>query len=235
MEKRIWPVGILSEKCIKKTAFSLSALPLYYQQSFSSREHLQCPSCCWGSWGCFPRWCWGAQRWPWCSTGHLKVSSLDLSPTSRTDSYKAWEGSPQWPGGHKWRLNVWMTEGDDERRDRQEQVTVLYLEPKVPGGIINIWCARMMCTCDVHIKMYITHWILQFPHYTSTAYTLVNFCGYKQCSGLYTFKYSTIPSDLWHVTVASTRLWDIIDIFQQSVKTRHLWTHLLHCVRHTED
>lgn len=42
-------------------------------------------------------------------------------------------------------------------------------------------------------------------------------------------------SDLWHVTVASARLRDIVDVFEEFVEARHLWAHLLHRVGHTED
>lgn len=42
-------------------------------------------------------------------------------------------------------------------------------------------------------------------------------------------------SDLRHVTVASARLRDIVDVFEEFVEARHLWTHLLHRVGHTED
>lgn len=50
-----------------------------------------------------------------------------------------------------------------------------------------------------------------------------------------TQQHTICPSDLWHVAVASTGLGDIVDVLQESVETRHLWTHLLHCVGHTED
>lgn len=42
-------------------------------------------------------------------------------------------------------------------------------------------------------------------------------------------------SDLRHVTVASARLGDIVDVFEEFVQARHLWAHLLHRVGHTED
>lgn len=42
-------------------------------------------------------------------------------------------------------------------------------------------------------------------------------------------------SDLRHVTVASARLRDIVDVFEEFVEARHLWAHLLHRVGHTED
>lgn len=140
-------------KC-KLTALSLSALPLSYLQSSSSRERHQCPDCCWGSWGCFPGWCWDVQRWPWCNTGHLEVSSLDLSPTSRINSYTAWEGSPQWPGGYKVKVKCLDDWRYDERRE--SGTDLLYLGLKVPGGIINPkisdigfqWLIKL-CTCQL--------------------------------------------------------------------------------------
>lgn len=67
----------------------------------------RCPGCCWGSWGCFPGWCWGVLMSPWCSSPHRKESSLDLSPTNRTGSYTAWGESPLWPAGDKPEINVW--------------------------------------------------------------------------------------------------------------------------------
>ena len=73
--------------------------PGTYPQSSSSRVRRRCPGCCWGSWGCFPGWCWGVQRSPWCSTRRSEASSPDPSPTSRTGSCTAWGGSPRWPAG----------------------------------------------------------------------------------------------------------------------------------------
>lgn len=42
-------------------------------------------------------------------------------------------------------------------------------------------------------------------------------------------------SDLRHVTVASARLGDVVDVFEEFVEARHLRAHLLHRVGHAED
>lgn len=65
----------------------------------------------------------------------------------------------------------------------------------------------------------------------STAIILCSVRSYSWCLCLYTFK----SSNLWHVTVTHAGLWDIIDVSEEFVQTRYLRTHLLHCVRHTQN